>query len=96
MPVPLLGPLWPPTKLSLTKGLLDTADRTRVIPAFIHLALEAGQWWAAFSAEDPDVTLPGQDSNAAIERIAEDLRHLSAEPLAERMLGAETVGWPNR
>jgi len=71
-------------------GILPyVAQRPHAIPASIHIVLEAGQWWVAFAAEDPDVTLPGQDSNAAIERIAEDLRHLSAEQLTEHTLGGD-------
>ena len=66
-----------------------TAHRAHAIPASIHIAIEAGQWWVSFSAEDPIVTLPGKDPNAAIERIAEDLRHCSAEQLAERTLGGD-------
>ena len=65
------------------------AHRAHAIPASIHIAVEGGHWWLSFAAEDPDVTIPGHDADAATEQIAEDLRHLSLDQLAERTLGGD-------
>ena len=65
------------------------AHRPHTVPASIHIAVEGGQWWLSFAAEDPAVTMPGRTVDEATERIAEDLRHLSAEQLAERTLGGD-------
>ena len=51
--------------------------------------VEGGHWRLSFAAEDPAVTIPGKDADAATERVAEDLRPLSAEQLAERTLGGD-------
>lgn len=65
------------------------AHRPHAVPASIYLAIEGGQWWLSFAAEDLTVTIPGKEGDAATERIAEDLRHLSADQLAERTLGGD-------
>ena len=65
------------------------AHRRHAVPSSIYIAVEGGQWWLSFAAEDPTVTIPGKDADAATERIAEDLRHLSADQLAERTLGGD-------
>ena len=65
------------------------AHRTHAVPSSIHIAVEGGQWWLSFAAEDPEVTMPAKTVDAATEQIAEDLRHLSAEQLAERTLGGD-------
>ncbi len=65
------------------------AHRPHALPASIHIAVEGGQWWLSFAAEDPDVTRPAQTVDAATEQIAENLRHLSADQLAERTLGGD-------
>ncbi|TFE65635.1 hypothetical protein A7Q10_10390, partial [Methylacidiphilum caldifontis] len=65
------------------------AHRPHAIPSSIHIAVEGGRWWLSFAAEDPTVTIPGKDGDAATERIAEDLRHLAADQLAERTLGGD-------
>ncbi|MCY0897437.1 MAG: transposase [Firmicutes bacterium] len=71
-------------------GLIPyVAHRPHAIPASIHLAVEGGRWWLSFAAEDPTLTMPGKDTDTAIERIAKDLRHLSAEQLAARTLGGD-------
>ncbi len=59
------------------------------MPASIHIAVEGGHGWLSFASEDPDVTMPGRDADAATEQIAEDLRHLSPDQLAERTLGGD-------
>ncbi len=65
------------------------AHRLHAIPASIHLAVEGGRWWLAFSAEDSTVTLPERDPDEAVDRIAADLRRRPAERLAERTLGGD-------
>ena len=65
------------------------AHRPHAVPSSIHIAVEGGHWWLSFAADDPTVTLPGKDADVATERIAEDLRHLSADPRAERTLGGD-------
>ncbi len=65
------------------------AHRSHAVPASIHLAVEGGHWWLSFAAEDPAVAMPEKTVDAATERIAEDLRHLSMEQLAERTLGGD-------
>jgi putative transposase len=65
------------------------AHRSHAVPASIHIAVEGGHWWLSFVAEDPDVTLPGHAADPALEPMAEDLRHRSAEQLAERTLGGD-------
>ena len=65
------------------------AHRSHALPSSIHITLENGQWWLSFAAEDPTVTMPGGDAAAAMERIAEAFRQLSADQLAERTLGAD-------
>lgn len=70
-------------------SLMWPAHRQHAIPASIDIAVENGQWWLSFAAEDPAVTMPGQETYAATERIAETLRHLSAGQLAERTLGGD-------
>ncbi len=65
------------------------AHRAHAMPSSIHIAVEGGQWWLSFASEDPDVTMPGCDANAATEQIAEDLRHLSPDQLAERTVGGD-------
>ena len=71
-------------------GILPyVAHRSHAVPASIHIAVDGGQWWLSFAAEDPTAMIPGRDANAATERIAEDWRHLSAHQLAERTLGGD-------
>ncbi len=65
------------------------AHRRHAIPASIHIAVEGGRWWLSFAAEDAAVTMPEKTVDATIERIAEDLRHVSSEQLAERTLGGD-------
>ena len=66
------------------------AHRSHAGPSSIHIAVEGGHWWLSFAAEDPTVTIPGRDADAATERIAEDLRHLSVD-----QLGAVPKGQPS-
>ncbi len=87
-------------------GILPyVAHRPHAVPASIHVAVDAGQWWLSFAAEDPAVAMPettagrrespgspqslGTTVDAATEQIAEDLRYLSAEQIAERTLGGD-------
>ena len=65
------------------------AHRPHAEPSSIHIAVEGGHWWLSFATEDPVVTMPGRTVDAATEQIAEDLRHLSADQLAERTLGGD-------
>jgi putative transposase len=65
------------------------AHRPHAVPSSIHITVEGDHWWLSFAADDPTVTLLGKDVDVATERIAEDLRHLSADPLAERALGGD-------
>ena len=65
------------------------AHRRHAVPSSIYIAVEGDRWWLSFAAEDPEVTMPGQDADAATERIAETLRHHSADQLAERTLGGD-------
>ncbi|NMP24417.1 RNA-guided endonuclease InsQ/TnpB family protein [Sulfobacillus harzensis] len=65
------------------------AHRAHAIPASIHIAVEGGQWWLSFAADDPTIAIAGNDADTATERIAEALRHLSADQLAERTLGGD-------
>ena len=66
--------------------------RPHALPASIHLSVDGGAWWLSFAAEDRAVTIPGADPDAATERIAEDLRHLSPAQLAARTLGGDRGG----
>jgi putative transposase len=71
-------------------GLIPyVAHRDHAVPASVHIAVEGGHWWLSFAAEDPDVTMPAKTADATTEQIAEDLRHLSADQLAERTLGGD-------
>ena len=63
--------------------------RSHGVPSSIHIAVEGSHWWLSFAAEDPEVTMLAQTVDATTEQIAEDLRHLSADPLAERTLGGD-------
>ena len=65
------------------------AHRPHAVPASIHIAVEAGHWWLSFATDDPAIVIRGKDADAATEQIAEDLRHLSADQLAERTLGGD-------
>jgi len=65
------------------------AHRPHAVPASIHIAIEGGHWWLSFAAEDSTVTMPKAPADAAIEHIAEDLRHLSADQLMEVTLGGD-------
>ena len=65
------------------------AHRSHAVPVSIHIAVEGGHWWLSFAAEDPAVTMPGNLVDAATEQVAEDLRHLSPDQLAERTLGGD-------
>ena len=66
--------------------------RPHALPASIHLSVDGGAWWLSFAADDRAVTIPGADPDAATERIAEDLRHLSPAQLAARTLGGDRGG----
>ncbi|MCY0899766.1 MAG: transposase [Firmicutes bacterium] len=63
--------------------------RPHAIPPSIHIAVEGGQWWLSFAAEDAAVSRPGRDVEAATEQIAADLRHLPPEQLATHTLGGD-------
>jgi putative transposase len=65
------------------------AHRRHAVPSSIYIAVEGDRWWLSFAAEDSEVTMPGHDADAATERIAETLRHRSADQLAERTLGGD-------
>ena len=65
------------------------AHRPHSVPSSIHISVEGGRWWLSFAAEDAEVTMPTHTADAATAHIAEDLRHLSAEPLTERTLGGD-------
>ncbi len=65
------------------------AHRPHSVPSSIHISVEGGRWWLSFAAEDAKVTMPKHTQDAATAHIAEDLRHLSAEQLAERTLGGD-------
>jgi putative transposase len=65
------------------------AHRPYAVPASIYIAVEGGQWRLSFAAEDADVSIPGCDADAVAELIAADWRPLSADQLAERMLGGD-------
>ena len=40
-------------------GILPyVAHRPHAVPASIHVAVDAGQWWLSFAAEDPAVAMP--------------------------------------
>ena len=63
------------------------AHRSHAVPSSIHITVEGGHWWLSFAAEDSAVDMPGRTPAASAEQIAEDLRHLSSDQLAERTLG---------
>ena len=63
--------------------------RSHAVPSSIHIAVEGGHWWLSFAAEDPEVTMLAKTIDSTTEQIAEDLRHLSADQLAERTLGGD-------
>ncbi len=65
------------------------AHRAHTVPSSIHVAVEGGRWWLSFAANDTDVILPGNTVDVATEQIAEDLRHMSPDHLAERTLGGD-------
>ena len=65
------------------------SHRPHGVPSSIHIAVEGGHWWLSFAAEDAEVTMPEKTADAATEQIAEDLRHLSPDQLAERTLGGD-------
>jgi putative transposase len=65
------------------------AHRPHDVPPSIHIAVEGGHWWLSFAAENAEVTMPEKTADAATEQIAEDLRHLSPDQLAERALGGD-------
>ncbi len=65
------------------------AHRPHSVPSSIHIAVEGGHWRLSFAADDPAVTMPAKTVDAATEQIAEDLRHLSVDQLAERTLGGD-------
>ncbi len=65
------------------------AHRPHTVPASIHIAVDGGQWWLSFAADDPTMAIPGKDVDTATAQIAEDLRHLSRDQLAERTLGGD-------
>jgi len=71
-------------------GLIPyVAHRSHALPSSIHIAVDGGHWWLAFAAEDPEVTMLAHTVNGAMERIADDLRHLSDDQLVERTLGGD-------
>ena len=63
----------------------SVAHRSHAVPSSIHIAVEGGHWWLSFAAEE----MSAQTSDATTEQMAEDLRHLSADQLAERTLGGD-------
>ncbi len=65
------------------------AHRSHTAPSSIHIAVEGGQWWLSFAADDPVLAIPGKDADRATEQIAEDWRHLSRDQLTERTLGGD-------
>ncbi len=65
------------------------AHRPHRIPASIHISVEGGRWFVAFSAEDEAVALPDGDPDQGIERIAENFRRMSEDQLFARTLGAD-------
>lgn len=68
------------------------AHRAHAVPASIHIAHDGGRWWLAFGADAPTVTIPDRDADTATDRIADALRHLSAEQLLPRTLGGDRGG----
>ncbi|MDA8193275.1 MAG: helix-turn-helix domain-containing protein [Thermaerobacter sp.] len=75
---------------SFPVGILPyVAHRPHSVPSSIHIAVEDGQWWLSFAADDPQVTMSPKTAAAATEQIAEDLRHLSPDQLAQRTLGGD-------
>ncbi len=83
----------------------DVAHRPHAVPASIPIAVDAGQCWLSFAAEDPTVTVPettagrrespgspqsmGKTVDATTERIAEGLRQVLTAQRAERTLGGD-------
>ena len=65
------------------------AHRCHAVPSSLHMAVEGDRWWLSLAAEDPTVTMPGRDADAATQRIAEDLRHRPVAQLAERSLDGD-------
>ncbi len=66
-----------------------TAHRPQGGPSSLPISVEGGRGGLALAAEDPAVTRPGNTVDAATERIAEDVRYLSAERLAARTRGGD-------
>ena len=62
------------------------AHRPHSVPSSFHIA---GHWWLSFAAEDDTVGMAEKTADATMKQIAEDLRHLSSEQLAERTLGGD-------
>ncbi|MCY0909734.1 MAG: hypothetical protein OWR62_15240 [Sulfobacillus thermotolerans] len=56
------------------------------MPSSIHIVVDGGHWWLSFAAEDPAVTMPAKTVDAAIERMAEDLRiqNMTKRPQAQQ------------
>jgi putative transposase len=65
------------------------AHRSHAIPSSIHIAVEGDHWWLSFAAEDAAIAMPTKTVDTTREQIAEDLRHLSVDQLAERTLGGD-------
>ncbi len=65
------------------------AHRSHSVPSSIHIAVQGGRWWLSLAAEDTALTTPGKNLEAAVEQIAEDLRHLSADQLAKPTQGGD-------
>ena len=65
------------------------AHRPHSVPSSLHIAVDGGQWWLSFTAEDDTVGMAEKTADATMKQIAEDLRHLSPEQLAKRTLGGD-------
>jgi putative transposase len=65
------------------------AHRAHPVPSSIHIAVERGQWGLSFAAEDAAIARPAKTVDAMTEQIAENVRHLSVNQLAERTLGGD-------
>lgn len=66
-----------------------TTHRPHAVPVSIHITVDGGHWFVAWSAEDATVTMPGHAPDIATEQIANELRHLTAEQLRERTCGGD-------
>ena len=65
------------------------AHRPHSVPSSLHIAVAGGRWGLSFAAEDDTVGMAEKTVDATMKQIAEDLRHLSPEQLAERTRGGD-------